>query len=286
MKIEAFYDLGVAEANVKETYLPTFLACWLCKFLLLSRGINLIRPIVFKVASKMTQSETFNLVVSVLANIYKGLNEITCSSKPKTYASSIFPINYLYRWLGEYFDTHFISPSWNYPPQMTYYTDNFYTKCFKDSQVQALIMSCKSVKRTTWHYDTKSMCTRLIMNPLMLPKHLISWVFALTIYIYDKVTIGWSNHIILTSFPGSLGILKTFQGGLPEIFRIWTLEAVYQHWESCTRFGTYSKVNIPDYHSLEEFSITKAYEDWYIRVCNPDKEILTTACMEPPSNSS
>ena len=83
-----------------------------------------------------------------------------------------------------------------------------------------------------------------------------------------------------------MGILKTFQGGLPEIFHIGTLEAVYQHWESCTSLSTYSKVNIPDYHSLEEFSITKAYANWYIRACNPDKEILTIACMEPPSNSS
>ena len=73
---------------------------------------------------------------------------------------------------------------------------------------------------------------------------------------------------------------------LLEIFRTINLEAVFQHWESCTRLGTYSKVTIPDYHSLEEFSVTKAYADWWIRVCNPSKEILTTTCIEPPLDSS
>ena len=61
---------------------------------------------------------------------------------------------------------------------------------------------------------------------------------------------------------------------------------MYQHWDSCTRLGTYSKVTIPDYHNLEEFSVTKAYVDWWIRVHNPDKKIFTVACMEPPPDSS
>ena len=77
-------------------------------------GVNLIHSGVFKVASRMAQGETFSLVVPVLASIYNDLNEITCSFKPGTNAS-IFPIHYLYGWLGEYFDTHFISPSWNHP---------------------------------------------------------------------------------------------------------------------------------------------------------------------------
>ena len=73
---------------------------------------------------------------------------------------------------------------------------------------------------------------------------------------------------------------------MPKIFHTGNLEAVYQHWESCTRLGTYSKVTIPDYHNLKEFLITKAYANWYIRVCNLDKEILTAACMKPLPDSS
>ena len=70
----------------------------------------MIRPGVFKVASRMAQGDTFCLVVSVLANIYNDLNEIASFSKSETNAS-IFSIHYLYGWLGEYFDTHFISLS-------------------------------------------------------------------------------------------------------------------------------------------------------------------------------
>ena len=113
--MKVFYDLGVVEADVKETYLAAFLACWLCKFIFPWGCVNLILPGVFKIASKMAQGETFSLVVPVLASIYNGLNEIVCSSKPGTNAS-IFHIHYLYGWLGEYFDTHFIYPSWNHPP--------------------------------------------------------------------------------------------------------------------------------------------------------------------------
>ena len=101
-----FYNLGIVEADVKETYLAAFLACWLCKFVLSWVGVNLIFPGVFKVASIMAQGETFSLIVPVLASIYNDLNEIACSSKPGTNAY-IFPLHYLYGWLGEYFDTHF-----------------------------------------------------------------------------------------------------------------------------------------------------------------------------------
>ena len=61
--MEVFDDLGITEVNVKETYLAVFLACWLCKFVLPCGGVNLIRPRVFKVASRMAQGETFSLVV-------------------------------------------------------------------------------------------------------------------------------------------------------------------------------------------------------------------------------
>ena len=87
-------------------------------------------------------------------------------------------------------------------------------------------------------------------------------------------------------FSKQFGYSQDLSGGLPEIFCTGTLEAVYQHWESCTRLGTYSKITIPNYQSLEEFSVIKAYADWWIRMHNPDKEILTVACIEPPPDSS
>ena len=90
----------------------------------------------------------------------------------------------------------------------------------------------------------------------------------------------------LHRFSKQFGYPQDLLKGLLEIFHTGTLETVYQHWESCIRLGTYSKVTILDYHSLKEFSVTKAYTDWWIRVCNPDKEIIIVACMEPLSDSS
>ena len=81
-----FDNLGVVEEDVEETYLVAFLVCWLCKFVFLGKGVNLIHSGVFKVTSRMTQGETFSL-------------------------ASIFPIHCLYGWLDEYFDTHFLSLS-------------------------------------------------------------------------------------------------------------------------------------------------------------------------------
>ena len=79
--MKVFDNHGIAEADVKKTYLATFLACWLCKFVLPWGSVNLIRHGVFKVASRMAQGETFSLTIPALASIYNGLNEIACSSK-------------------------------------------------------------------------------------------------------------------------------------------------------------------------------------------------------------
>ena len=110
LEIVVFDDLGVVEEDVEETYLAAFLVCWLCKFVFLGKGVNLISLGVFKVTSRMTQGETFSLAIPVLASIYNGLNEIVCSLKPRTNAF-IFLTHYLYGWLDEYFDTHFLFPS-------------------------------------------------------------------------------------------------------------------------------------------------------------------------------
>ena len=246
LEMKVFDNLGMAKADIKETYLAAFLACWLCKFVLPWRIVNLIRPGVFKVASKMAQGETISLVVPVLANIYNGLNEIACSSKPRTNAS-IFPIHFLYGWLGEYFDTHFISPSWNHPARMTYYADEFSAKCFDDLQAQALIMSCKGIKldhlallhkeRVHWT-DNESISVTKASYLISLRSSYLSLRQG-----NHRVIQLYYSHQIFKQFGYPQDLLED----LPEIFCTRTLETVYQHWESCIRLGTYSKVTIPDY---------------------------------------
>ena len=165
---------------------------------------------------------------------------------------------------------------------MTYYIGEFSAKCFDDLQGQALIMSCKGVmldhlalrhkERVHWTDNESISVTKA--------SYLISLHSS---YLF----LPQGNHQVIQpyyphQFSRKFGYPQDLPGSLLEIFCSRTLEAVYQHWESCT--GTYSKVTIP--HSLDEFSVTKAYADWWIRVCNPNKEILTTTCIEPPPDSS
>ena len=169
---------------------------------------------------------------------------------------------------------------------MTYYVDKFSTKSFEDLQARALLMSCKGVK----------------LNHLVLRhKKCVYWAnnesitttqgSYLTSIRSNYLSLRQGNHWVIQpyypyQFCRQFGHPQDVLGGLPEVFHIGTLQAMYKHWKSCTRLGTHSKVTILDYHSLEEFSITKAYADWWIEVCNLEKNTLTTAYIEPPHDSS
>ena len=54
----------------------------------------------------MARGKRYYLAVPVLANIYRGLNEIM-SSKTHSKCDATFPTHYLNAWMAEYFDTHF-----------------------------------------------------------------------------------------------------------------------------------------------------------------------------------
>ncbi|KAH0698813.1 hypothetical protein KY284_013028 [Solanum tuberosum] len=100
-----FVELDVEESLRDETNLAAFFACWLCKIVLPNKKVNHVCASVFKVASLMAHGKKFSLAVPVLASIYRGLREISTSSNLSV-ANIIFPIHYVYGWLGEYFGTH------------------------------------------------------------------------------------------------------------------------------------------------------------------------------------
>ncbi|KAH0728790.1 hypothetical protein KY290_003616 [Solanum tuberosum] len=100
-----FVELDVEESLRDDTNLAAFFACWLCKFVLLNKKVNHVRASVFKVASLMAHGKKFSLAVPVLASIYRGLKEISTSSNLSV-ENIIFPIHYVYGWLGEYFGTN------------------------------------------------------------------------------------------------------------------------------------------------------------------------------------
>ncbi|KAI5338375.1 hypothetical protein L3X38_017646 [Prunus dulcis] len=77
MEEGVFEDLAITNEDMERSYLAAFLACWLCKFVFPKDDITLIRPRVFKVASRMVHGVSFGLAIPVLASIYKGLNDIS-----------------------------------------------------------------------------------------------------------------------------------------------------------------------------------------------------------------
>ncbi|KAM3007687.1 hypothetical protein FF2_031905 [Malus domestica] len=105
-ELRVLEDLGIVSEHVDESYLVDFLACWLCKFVFPIGDVNLVRPGVFKIASKMAAGESFSLAISVLANIYNGLSIVLNSASTEDRAA-VLPYHYMYGWLGEYFGTHF-----------------------------------------------------------------------------------------------------------------------------------------------------------------------------------
>ncbi|KAL0292323.1 UNVERIFIED_CONTAM: hypothetical protein Sradi_6993300 [Sesamum radiatum] len=80
---EALFAKLCIERSLKEDiYLATYLACWLCVFVLPSKDVNSIRPSTFKMASLMANGRRVNLAIPFLASIYEGLNTVATSPKP------------------------------------------------------------------------------------------------------------------------------------------------------------------------------------------------------------
>jgi len=76
-----FSGLRVKVDKRDETYLATFLSCWLCAFVLPNKEDEFIRPGTFKMASFMASGRKISLAISVLASIYNGLNKILTLSQ-------------------------------------------------------------------------------------------------------------------------------------------------------------------------------------------------------------
>ncbi|KAJ8425344.1 hypothetical protein Cgig2_000649 [Carnegiea gigantea] len=100
-----FDEVGVAIGQRTETFLTAFLFCWLCVFILLVRDTGCIRPDTFSVTSFMASGVGYCLPTTILASVYKGLNEISYSLHPGS-GGGYFPAHFLYAWLAKNFDAY------------------------------------------------------------------------------------------------------------------------------------------------------------------------------------
>ncbi|KAH7858368.1 hypothetical protein Vadar_023071 [Vaccinium darrowii] len=115
--------------------MAAFLVTWFCKFVLPIKDGMLMRPGIFKIASKMVDGG--RLTVPVLASICQGLGMIVASLDPAI-GNIVFSGRYLYSSLAEYFLTHFYTSGNLNHPLMTQYQGEAKARQYNDSEAQAL----------------------------------------------------------------------------------------------------------------------------------------------------
>ncbi|MCE3216775.1 hypothetical protein HAX54_007998 [Datura stramonium] len=101
-----FSKFGVRPAKKEETYLASFLSCWLCAFVLPSEESDFIQAETFKMETMMATKRKISLAVPILASIYSDLSQISQSSQLDLVRIR-FLIHYVYGCLAHYFKTHY-----------------------------------------------------------------------------------------------------------------------------------------------------------------------------------
>ncbi|KAM1119574.1 hypothetical protein ACFX2B_043138 [Malus domestica] len=279
-ELKAFEDCGVASEHLEESYLAALLACWLCKFVFPKDDVNFIRPGVFKVASKMAVGESFSLAIPVLANIYDGLNVISNLANTEDRAA-VLPYHYVYGWLGEYFGTHFSSStldksgpssptSVKLGPLMTKYSGVLSARRLDDSQAQTLFRSCEGLKMD--RLARVGSVRRGIMDDSHLRSSDLSYLISLR---SAYVSLRQENRCVVQPynphrFSRQFGFVQNVPGRLKEKAQSESLQAVYMHWESCTRAFTNAYITLPAKDEFRGNPVTRVYAHWWSKVHHED----------------
>ena len=87
----------------EECKLATFLSLWLCRFIMLHRGIFLHLE-TFVMPTKFAQGTRMALAPAVLAYIYTSLDAMVQHSKGPCSAQVTLPYHFLYGWVDSYFE--------------------------------------------------------------------------------------------------------------------------------------------------------------------------------------
>ncbi|KAH0722656.1 hypothetical protein KY290_005312 [Solanum tuberosum] len=225
-----FVELDVEESLRDETNLAAFFACWLCKFVLPNKKVNHVRASVFKVASLMAHGKKFSLAVPVLASIYRGLKEISTSSNLSV-ANIIFPIHYVYGWLGEYFGTHHRANRSHRSIPLCKISGEKMAKCFNFTDAQKLFQQDDALR------------------------------------LHHLAMLHDSNFIVESyspiRFSRQFGFCQDVPGDLVERPYDGTLLTLVQLWNSSFRLNTFSKVMIQMCPLEGAPLMTREYVDWW-----------------------
>ncbi|KAH7850047.1 hypothetical protein Vadar_027062 [Vaccinium darrowii] len=264
---QVFAVLGVKGTQKELVYLAAFLACWLCKFVLPIGSCEVIRPGVFKVASMMARGERFSLAIPVLASIYKGLNEIANSSEPWK-CDSVFPVHYVYAWLGEYFNTHIGSDPKSAPqkPRMVRYAGERVAKYLDESEALDLFRRCDNLAMDRFAQREGEHTEQIDDGELG------GWQIEYFISIRSgfltlrsgslRVIEPYSPH----RFSSQFGFSQDIPGKLKINLRSGNLMSIVRHWESLVHESTQGKLKLPKRANCRSVPVTEAYQGWWAKV--------------------
>jgi hypothetical protein len=241
--------------------LAALLSCWLCKLVLPHKEVNRIRPFCLQ-SSKRPAGRDF--LWPVLASIYNGLRQLVSSSNLKE-RKAVFPIHYVYVWLGQYFETHHHHSRLRSGAQMIklagermakYFNALEAHNIFQDVNQSDLPNSCMSKDKQLIVVDDGNLSTYW-------SDYFINLRSSFLIFRCDN------EHVIETyspcRFSRQFGFCQDIPGNLKKELHTGTLKEVIQLWFSCTRLGPGSKVVIPARLSKESPLVTKEYDDWWSR---------------------
>ncbi|KAH0765241.1 hypothetical protein KY285_001112 [Solanum tuberosum] len=247
-----------------ETYLMTFLSCWLCAFVFSSEEGYFIRPETFKIASLMASGKRVSLAVPVLASIYHGLNKISNSSQ-LDHIRVYFPIHYVYCWLAYYLKTHHPLTSGPSLPRMVVYSGEGATKYFDKYEAR------KRVHRgliIVWNATILSRPhpTYYIDNGKA-PELELAYFMSLC-FNYLPLRKGGSFDIEPFSshrFSRQFGFHQDIPGYLENDIRAESLDEGLRYWRICISRATMSKTTFPPAVTSAKKLYTTQYSSWWER---------------------
>ncbi|KAI5343317.1 hypothetical protein L3X38_011193 [Prunus dulcis] len=180
--------------------------------------------------------------------------------------TTVPPFHYVYRWLGEYFDTHFTSSSEKSIPIMARFLGRLLAKFFEDSTARALFRTCGKVKMSRLA-KVFSECKQLTDED-----HISKEDFEYLICLRSGfVSLRQENYRVIQPysphwFSRQFCFVQQVPGELKDDVRNGTVLSVYSHWKSCLKIGSTSTITLPTKDNIREFEITFDYVIWWSKV--------------------
>nr|XP_009790290.1 PREDICTED: uncharacterized protein LOC104237764 [Nicotiana sylvestris] len=229
----------------------------------------------------MAHGVKFSLAVPVLASIYRGLREIS-TSNDLIASDVIFPIHYVYGWMGEYFETH----------HRVNHTHRSLPLCKISGEKMAKYFNLSDARRLFQRDDARQLHHLALLRGKELHftdngKLSDSFSEFFISLRSSYLTLRHDATFIVESyspyrFSRQFGFFQDIPGDLMEQPYDGTLQALVQLWDSSTRLGTSSKFIVPVRPVNDMPLMTREYIDWWpIHRLDPSKKIPHIVSTSP-----